>query len=193
MFVIHSQKRGHVHIAKCGGVYIRTCCEHLGGFERVRPSHRRQPVPKGTLQHISEWSAVIRNPVDRFRSLWQWYTQPGHPYNTETNRVGLQGDYHVDRDLFMDWHRWMDHWWHNPIPETAKGMWNRQLSKIREDTHLFRFESQLDECVRWMGGTPLPQPINVSRPFEYTMTRLERSRIEQRFAASMTLWESLPR
>ena len=197
MFVVRSLSRGHrghVHIAKCGGVYIRTCCEHLDTFERVRPSHRRQPLPyvRGPLAGI-EWSAVIRHPVDRFRSLWQWHTQPGHPYDTHNNRVYLQGNYWVDRDIFLNWNSWMDYWWDHPIPDTNKGMWNPQLTKITHNTHLFRFETQLDECVRWMGGTPRSEPINVSRPFEYRITPVQRSRIELRYPGSVTLWESLPR
>lgn len=198
MFVVHSLRRGHVHIAKCGGTYVRACCGHLGTLDRQYPSHQRQPLdqrPGGPRHHLNgyEWSAVIRNPVDRFRSLWQWFTNPDSPYDTVTGMVYLQAGYRVHRDTLMHWDRWMEHWWHNPIPNSQRGMWNPQVNKIRDNTHLFRFETQLDECVRWMGGRPQNKAINVSRPFEHTITPLQRSRIEQRFASGMTLWESLPR
>jgi hypothetical protein len=71
-------------------------------------------------------------------------------------------------------------------------MWNPQSQKLRGQVTLFRFESQIDQCVQWLGGTPRSLPVNVSAPFPHRITVQQRSLIEQRYAEDMLLWQSLP-
>ena len=193
MFIINSTKRGHVHLAKCAGTYINLCCSHLPTYTQHAPHHRRQPGQPSDRRHPFrniEWTAVVRDPVARFRSLWQWYCVS--PNNRERHMVYLQSDYRVPVEIMLDWDSWMDHWRDHAIPNSNAGMWNPQSQKLRGRATLFRFESQIDECVQWLGGTPRALRANVSAPFLNSITVQQRSLIEQHYAEDMLLWESLP-
>ena len=133
---------------------------------------------------------MVRDPVARFRSLWQWYCVS--PNNRERHTVYLQSDYQVPVEIMLDWDSWMDHWRDHAIPNSSSGMWNPQSQKLRGTATLFRFESQIDQCVQWLGGTPRAVPANVSAPFLHRITVQQRSLIEQRYAEDMLLWQSLP-
>jgi len=106
--------------------------------------------------------------------------------------VYLQSDYRVPIKIMLDWDSWMDHWQDHAISNSGAGMWNPQSQKLRGQATLFRFESQIDQCVQWLGGTPRSLPANVSAPFPHRITHQQRSLIEQRYAEDMLLWQSLP-
>jgi hypothetical protein len=106
--------------------------------------------------------------------------------------VYLQSDYRVPVEIMLNWDSWMDHWKDHLIPNSTHGMWNPQSQKLRGQATLFRFESQIDECVQWLGGTPKALRDNVSAPSLNRITVQQRSLIEQHYAEDMLLWESLP-
>jgi hypothetical protein len=106
--------------------------------------------------------------------------------------VYLQSDYRVPITIMLDWDSWMDYWQDHAIPNSGAGMWNPQSQKLRGRATLFRFESQIDQCVQWLGGTPRSLPSNVSAPIPHRITVQQRRLIEQRYAEDMLLWQSLP-
>jgi hypothetical protein len=182
MFLVHSSQQGFIHQARTGGAFIESQCQQLTGFESLRPRHQTAPTQ---YQHY-RWAAVLRHPVDRFVSLWQhWIRLP--QYSTE---ITLQPNSICDRTIMESWDNFCA--WHHdhPTQEQQFGAWCSQAGRINAATQLFRFPHGLAAAVAWFGATVTGVAINQSVEDLPPVTALQRSQIEQHYAADMTLWES---
>jgi len=190
MFVITTTRRGFVHIARTGGTYVRQHCESLPGYHRRRPTHGSQPRPR--RRHRSEpieWCALLRDPVDRFISMWQLCQVRAQK---ENNRYFyLQRGQSIKTSTFIDWRSWCD--WHHdhPTQPSRGGMWSSQSSRVNASTRLYLFPHELDLCVSWLGGVGDHVPRHGSGVFTQTVTHTQRAQIEQHYAADVTLWQDL--
>lgn len=198
MFVIHHKRRGFVHIARTGGTWVKACTEAVPTRDRIRPAHRPQLTPSED-QRLSQyqWCAVIRDPVERFRSLWQQHLRIYHHTLSRRRQRGqesfpyIQNTYRVPIERFQDWASWIDWWRNHPIPADHKSMWDSQISRIRDNTLLFAYSTGLKACVHWLGGRVDLAPMNSSDSVRPTITARQRSIIQQRYAANQALHESM--
>ena len=198
MFVVHRKRRGFVHIARTGGTWVKACTEAVPTRDRIRSAHRPQLTPsEDQVLSQYQWCAVIRDPVERFRSLWQQHLRIYHHTRLQRRMRGqedfpyIQTGYRVPIERFQDWACWIDWWRDRPIPSDHKSMWDSQVSKIRSNTLLFAYSRGLKACVSWLGGRTDAAPANSSDRFDHSISTRQRSIIQQRYAANQALYESM--
>lgn len=190
MFVIITTRRGFIHIARAGGTYIRHHCERLPGYHRYRPTHGSQPGPRvmGRGQLV-DWCAMLRDPVDRFVSMWQLCQVQARKENNQY--FYLQRGQSIKTSIFTDWGSWCD--WHHdhPTQPSQGGIWSSQSSRVTASTRLYLFPQELDLCVSWLGGVGDHVPRHGSGGFTQQVTASQRAQIEQHYAADLALWQDV--
>ena len=184
MFLVHSLNKGHIHNARCAGSFLRSQCDHVAGYEAMFPRHQ----PTNTLYPHYEWSMIIRDPVERFISLWQhWLQLPQYRESIVLGPGGLV----CQRSIMSNWHNFVA--WHrdHPTQDTGDTAWSSQGHRATARTVFFRFEDEIEACVRWMGGRVTGVAINQSHALHTGITAQERAHIQQHYGPDQALWQSL--
>ena len=133
MFVVHSTKKGFVHIPRTGGRFIESQCRLLDGFESMKPYHRS--IPPELIDY--EWHTRVRDPVERFVSIYR-HNQSG----AKMSRHGGNLDQFIESvSKGFEWHT------------------RPQVDYITEKVICW---TDIEECVTALGGTITGVPINQS-------------------------------
>lgn len=162
MFFLHSTRKGFVHIPRTGGSFIHSQCKFLDGYERHHSYHHDIPEE---FSHY-EWHTVIRDPVERFVSLYRF------------NQINQKISTHKG-----DFESFIEHVWNGFEYHTRP-----QISFINEQTHCY-----IDpvDCIYALGGEVTGDPINYSEGPEPTVSATNKRSIEWLYSQDVDLFSRL--
>lgn len=162
MFVIHSTRKGFVHIPRTGGAFVESQCAFIDGYESLHPYHGDIPA---SLAHY-EWHTVVRDPVERFVSLFR--------ANQKNKRLSTHNG---------NFTTFIDHVWNGFEMHTRP-----QVSWISEQTNC---HINVVDCITALGGKITGEKINQSQGNIPLISQAHKIKIKQIYSQDVDLFSKL--
>ena len=162
MFVIHTKRKGFIHIPRTAGRFIESQCRLLEGFESIRPHHTNIPE---NLKHY-EWHTLVRDPVERVISVYR-HSQGGAEM---TRHKGTFDEFINGVSTGFEWHT------------------RPQTDYITPNVLCWM---DVSDCVKALGGTVTGEPINQSVYPKPTLTKEQINKVKSIYQSDVDLWKRL--